>query len=114
MNGMVVTVTTSFLSKPSDLDVLGLSASADGNQVLLTIQDDGVVAYDVAHQVRRPAMNGTARIQHIRHVALVWQSDATNAATALTTLLHRHAPQHGWLAVPHPLAPQLCGVESIW
>ncbi len=48
---MVATATTTFLSKPSDLNVLGLNTSADGNQVLLTIQDDGVVAYDVAKQV---------------------------------------------------------------
>ena len=53
---MVVTATTTFLSKPSALDVLGLSASTDGNQVLLTIQDDGVVAYDLAQQVGRSAM----------------------------------------------------------
>lgn len=58
--GMVVTATTTFLSTPSDLDVLGLSASADGNQVLLTIQDDGVVAYDVVNQVETIALNMSA------------------------------------------------------
>lgn len=56
LHAMVATATTTFLSKPSELNVLGLHTSADGNQVLLTIQDDGVVAYDVAKQVQCLAM----------------------------------------------------------